>query len=235
MTPSPTEASQSPFNYIESVDTKLPRKTFLNFNESSQKFELAPTPAQLGLRRSGRKPKTLTLNTVTSTSDDDNHHQITDANQSSQSATSESYHEYDATNTELILNSANKITTPSSIPDEFDFKERFRSLPQFDYDNYKSPTQWPSFTSYYSQSKSCAHEPYRKKCGSIQSGSVLTQEKQQLLHFQSKSRTSDTPAPATKSLVGNHFFGPDFNVEYFKSEYFIYTETINAFWKFEIN
>lgn len=157
ITPSPTEASHSPVQYAESMEV--------------QKFELAPTPAQLGLRRSCRKAKSIVEKSV-------------DADGTAE---------------------ANKVSsTAKKSSTEFNFKERFRTLPQFDYGNYKSPTQWPTFSSQFSQSTTELYEPQRKKCATAMEP---TNE------LSSKSSSS-----STRSLVGNHFFGPDFNAAQFNGK-----------------
>lgn len=62
------------------------------------------------------------------------------------------------------------------------FNERFRLLPQFDHDNYKSPTQWPAF------------------------GEQRPQIKKRLL-----AASSDMPEPPTKKFIRNASSASNFN------------------------
>lgn len=166
ITPSPTEDSLSPVSYTE---LQVQRSAAAE-GESLQKFELAPTPAQLGLRRSGRK---------VSPSDE----QFASASSTTQ------------------LTQVDEAAETSNTSTEFNFKERFRTLPQFDYDNYKSPTQWtapawpPTDTHIYK--KRHVAEPHAAEIDS------------------QGDHSHDIPDPrssSTRNLVGNHFFGPDFNL-----------------------
>lgn len=171
ITPSPTEDSQSPISYTElQVHRSAPAE-----GESLPKFELAPTPAQLGLRRSGRKvnPSDEQFGNASSTT------QLAQVDEATEISTAE-------------------VQTTST---EFNFKERFRTLPQFDYDNYKSPTQWtgspwpPTDSNLY------------KKRHVVEPDSAA---------FDAQGNDShDIPDPrssSTRNLSGNRFFGPDFNL-----------------------
>lgn len=174
ITPSPTEASQSPKNYFES---KTHSSTILE-EEPMPKFELAPTPAQLGLRRSKNKMKQNNVLNAIDTS-------VT--TEKSQVGSNVQKNNVEISNTSV----------------EFNFKERFRTLPQFDYDNYTSPTQWPPCNQWM-QSMDNLNEPQTKR--------YATEVNSVTYSSQNNSDLSQ------RNLIGNHFFGPDFNVAQFNGK-----------------
>lgn len=185
ITPSPTDTSQSPTIFTE---LKVVRHTCpIPEDETLQKFELAPTPAQLGQRRSKVK--------LSSTEQQQQHQ-----------------NDLDIAETQLPQD-GNEIKIPKTS-NEFNFKERFRTLPQFDYDNYKSPTQWPTYSAQWSQSVNNLNEPQTKRYAT-EANSIKYLSQNDLYEQQQQN---DLNSSSTRSLIGKHFFGPDFNVAHFNGK-----------------
>lgn len=156
ITPS-TETSLSPMSC--GIGTNISENQISS--EPLPKFNLGPTPAQLGFRRKKNQPKTT------------NHILI-------------------ETNTSSVTNSNTKDADVASSQPKF--KQRFQDLPQFDFSTYRMANEWDSSPT----SPSITYNTYTRK------------------------RTHDKLPVASqqkaKRLVGERFFGPDFNVNQFKGE-----------------
>lgn len=202
ITPSPTEASRSPIQLsednLQNQNPTTSRESNWNCDPSSKKFVLKPTPAQLGMRRKRRTDLVLpssTIDTISTETWNETGLQtltpITGSDIASMQSEKKHLEEVATPSSTISLNTP--LGTPLDI--DIDFRERFRLLPQFDYDNYKPSTQWSVLTP--------------TECG---------QDSHDYSQFGPKS--SDTlSADGPKSLVGNHFFGPDFNLAHFNGLY----------------
>lgn len=78
------------------------------------------------------------------------------------------------------------------------FKQRFLNLPKFDFSNYRQSSGWDS-------SPTPPAITYNTSMRKRKSTNLSVGDQQQQYHHQ----------PA-KRLIGNHFFGPDFNINHFK-------------------
>lgn len=93
------------------------------------------------------------------------------------------------TTTTITLSEAQIANGSNEI--ESAFKDRFSALPKVDFNQYKSPTQWSLRTGSFSAP--LTYEPYKRR---LEEKTINCKQNQQ---FQ------------PKRLVGNRFFGPDFN------------------------
>lgn len=102
------------------------------------------------------------------------------------------------------------------VSNQSQFKERFLNLPKFDFSNYRQTSEWdtsptPAAITY--------NTTIRKR------KSDTDQQQQQQTHHQLQ--------PA-KRLIGNRFFGPDFNVNHFKGKIFFVNCKTTVFSLFEV-
>lgn len=141
--------------------------------ESQPEFRLGPTPVQLGRYRNRTFGSSKT-------DSDSKKNQLTDSTASNDSK------KIDADENLLLKNQSQ-------------FKERFQSLPEFDFTTYRMNKEWN--TSPTSPSPSITYNTNsRKRTKSQQS----TNEQNQ----------------AKRAIVGDRFFGPDFNLNNFKGNLF---------------
>lgn len=169
-----------------------------------KRLELAPTPAQLGFRRKNLKYRDACFgNTETGNS--------IPAMINSMPATPlvsplflhdryNSAKRKSASTDDMLLPTAQNETQSNSTEknllglSEAEFTERLKKLPQFDFDNFNSPTKWPSPT------------PSPKKKSRLDNESFSTP------HTSGFLSASNSNIPSADRLEGDHFFGPDFDI-----------------------
>lgn len=84
------------------------------------------------------------------------------------------------------------------------FKQRFLDLPDFDFSNYRKSSEWDSSPT----SPAITYNTTMRKRKGAKPPTAEHQQQQQHHHHQSAKR-----------FIGNHFFGPDFNVNHFNGEF----------------
>lgn len=109
------------------------------------------------------------------------------------------------------MNSSEMITPKADVKalkfaDTAEFQERLRELPVFDYANYRSLTPWPKFPAALNPNLRIM-ESYKKRPQEA-AGSKADKRKE----IDGNNAQRNKPK---KQLMGNIFFGPDFNAAAF--------------------
>lgn len=137
--------------------------------DSQRAFRLGPTPVQLGRYRKKTFDGSKTNAKANNPSDSNTPHNV------------------------------NKIETDEHLPPSINqtrFKNRFQSLPQFDFSTYRMSNEWDASPTL----PSITYNTYSRK--------------------RAQPKPSNEPHKA-KRIVGDRFFGPDFKVNSFKGRFFL--------------
>lgn len=196
ITPVSADAPCSPIGDCDRNDIKCVdsiQKNILN-EQPSQQFKLFPTPAQLGLRRNSRKYRELAENSIR------NVPMICNMPPTPVASPKNTNAEQTPVSSDRVLSEAAlkkceiKPLSNSLVGlSDTDFMERLLTLPKFDYDNFQSPTKWPSPSP--SSKKERSSSSKKRSCDTTP--------------LKSLSSKNDSNG----QFDGDHFFGSNFSLE----------------------